>query len=112
MAANKVHQKDVRVGAVYAVRVSGAIAPVRIDAEKTSERRRGSFCVSLVTHWRGTNLRTNREVYVRSAAKLRYELVRCEGGCGRWIEKLTAPSRCGACKGRALINEENNAAPS
>jgi len=107
VATNKVHQKDVRVGAVYAVKVSGAIAPVRIDA-RDEYFIRGKKLV----RWNGTSLRTNLKVYVRSAAKLRYELIRCEGGCGRWIEKLTTPSRCRACKGRALINEENNAAPS
>ena len=92
MAANKVHQKDVRVGAVYAVRVSSAIAPVRIDAVEKSS----SFHGAIKTRWRGTNLKTNREIYVRSAAKLRFELTRCAGTCGgRWVERGRACARCG-----------------
>lgn len=55
-------KNEVEIGKVYAVKVSGMICPVRI----TNESRFGG--------WDGTNLQTNRDVRIRSAMKLRYEL--------------------------------------
>ena len=53
---------DVEIGGVYQVKVTGKLAPVRIDGES----RYGG--------WDGTNLRTNRSVRVKSASKLRKRL--------------------------------------
>jgi len=97
MPANKVHKKDVRVGAVYAVKVSGSIVPVRLDAE---DKIRISVLKGTIRNtWLGTNLRTNREIRIRSAAKLRYELVKCmKKDCKRWVQLTEAGSRtCREC---------------
>jgi hypothetical protein len=51
--------KDVVVGATYMVKVSGKLAPVRLDRE------------SVFGGWDGTNLVTGRPVRVRTAARLR-----------------------------------------
>ena len=58
---------EVVIGAVYAVKVSGGIAPVKI----VGESRYGG--------WDGINRRTGRAVRIRGAARLRW---RCdqEGG--------------------------------
>lgn len=73
---------EVKVGSIYSVKVSGALAAVRLDHEQKDDtiRRhsalRGNYVARKAsTSWRGTNLRTGREVYIRSAAKLRCELV-------------------------------------
>lgn len=54
---------DVRVGGVYAVKVSGNIVPVRLDRE------------SPFGGWDGTNLNTGRSVRVRTAGRLRRPIV-------------------------------------
>jgi hypothetical protein len=53
-------QRDVILGQVYAVKVSGRIQPVRLVAESPHGG------------WVGRNLQTGREVRIRSAARLRY----------------------------------------
>lgn len=53
---------DVKVGGVYAVMVSGVLAPVRIDSAGEGYFRRQLY---------GTNLRTNRSVGPFTAAKCR-----------------------------------------
>jgi hypothetical protein len=57
-------QHDVVLGDVYAVKVSGSIQPVKLVAE------------SFHGDWVGRNLRTGREVRIRTAAKLRCALKR------------------------------------
>jgi hypothetical protein len=54
--------KDVKIGAIYAVKVSGRLCRVRVNA------------VSPYGGWEARNLDTNRPVRIRSAARLRYEL--------------------------------------
>ena len=72
-------QKDVVLHHVYAVKVSGRVVPVKLMRE-ASRKTAG---------WTGLNLLTNREVVVRTAAKLRFELHQCPGlpaqPCGKWI---------------------------
>ncbi len=53
---------NVKVGSTYIVKVSGALAKVRI----TREHPRGG--------WYGTNLATGREIRIRTAARLRSEV--------------------------------------
>ena len=55
--------KDVQIGKVYAVKVSGNVVSVKI------------------THWHpccgdgtGINLNTHREIYIKSAQRLRHEI--------------------------------------
>lgn len=51
--------KDVQLGQVYVVKVSGKLTRVRLDSE------------SPYGGWSGTNLETKREVRIKTAAKLR-----------------------------------------
>jgi hypothetical protein len=53
-------KRDVVLGQVYAVKVSGAVVAVRLVAESPHGG------------WVGRNERTGREIRIRSAAKLRY----------------------------------------
>jgi hypothetical protein len=52
---------QVEVGKVYVMKVSGGLTRVRLDS------------ISQYGGWNGTNLKTGREVRIRTAAKLRYE---------------------------------------
>ncbi len=54
---------DVCIGGIYAAKVSGKMARVKIIRES-----------SLGSGWNGLNLDTGREVRIKSAAKLRYEI--------------------------------------
>jgi len=54
-------------GRTYAAKVSGQIVPVRIERP------------SPYGGWVGRNLRTGREVHVRSPQRLRYEITRTGG---------------------------------
>ena len=57
---------DVQVGAKYSAKVSGTLTVVRIDGIRSL---RG--LTRNTTGWYATNLKTGREVMIRSAAKLR-----------------------------------------
>lgn len=63
---------EVEIGRTYAVRVSGDVVPVRIVREEEVNGRR---------RWRGINLRTQREVTIRSPQRLRHEVQLVNG---RW----------------------------
>ena len=52
-------KNDVTIGQTYVVKVSGKLAPVRL----VSESRYGG--------WNGVNVKTNRDIRIKSAAKLR-----------------------------------------
>ena len=52
-------RQDVQIGSTYIVKVSGALARVRITGE------------SPYGGWHGKNLATGREIRIRSAARLR-----------------------------------------
>jgi hypothetical protein len=54
-------KRNVHIGTTYVVKVSGALARVRL----TREHPRGGWC--------GTNLATGREIRIRTAARLRSE---------------------------------------
>lgn len=54
-------KQDVKLGHVYAVKVSGKVVPVLIKRE------------ALTGGWFGVNQKTKREVRIRSAARLRYD---------------------------------------
>lgn len=71
---NAVHKADVKVGSTYAVKVSGRIVPVTIDSIRQVNLYNGQG--REVTQWSGLNQQTGNRVTIRSAAKLRYELVR------------------------------------
>lgn len=57
---------EVEVGGVYMAKVSGVLTLVRIDAETS-----GGGLRARRTWWRATNLKTKREITIRSAARLR-----------------------------------------
>ena len=54
---------SVKIGTTYIVKVSGTLAKVRL----TREHERGG--------WYGTNLATGREIRIRTAARLRSEVL-------------------------------------
>ena len=56
-------KREVRIGADYCAKVSGQLVAVRI----TGESRFGG--------WESVNRKTGRQVRIKSAAKLRYEVV-------------------------------------
>lgn len=85
--------KDIQLGKVYAVKVSGSIAPVRL----TGENRYGGYD--------GRNLKTNREIRIRTAVRLRYEMV--EAG-GKWVPKIF--SRPVVIAGNRLTEHTTNVA--
>lgn len=61
--------KDIRVGSVYAAKVSGNIVPVRVDVIRevfTFDKSKTAYDVK--------NLKTGRVTTFRSAAKFRYKL--------------------------------------
>ena len=59
---------DVKIGGVYAAKVSGNLVRVRIDRE-----------VAYGKGWEGTNLATGRQVRIKTAARLTV-LLRREAG--------------------------------
>ena len=58
---------NVHIGTTYIVKVSGALAKVRL----TREHDRGG--------WYGTNLASGREIRIRTAARLRSEVKPAQG---------------------------------
>jgi hypothetical protein len=57
-------KQDVQVGSVYVAKVSGKMAKVQIVREHVQSSGR--------LGWYGRNLATGREVFIRSAARLRH----------------------------------------
>lgn len=86
-------KEQVEIGKVYAVKVSGNIAPVKL----TGESRFGGYD--------GMNLKTKRYVRIRSAARLRYEMVQVDG---KWSPKVF--SRPVVIAGNHLTEHSINAA--
>lgn len=78
-------KKDVVIGGEYVAKVSGKLTTVRIK----SERYGGSG-------WIGVNVKTGREVRIRTAARLRNEVVRREPGAsvaGAWAGQIKSSDR-------------------
>jgi hypothetical protein len=73
-------QRDVVLGQVYAVKVSGRIQPVRLIAE------------SPYGGWVGRNEQTGREIRIRSAARLRARLEKQEGRWRLALNQQTQPA--------------------
>jgi hypothetical protein len=63
-------QVDVHTGGVYVAKVSGKLTKVRLDEECWFGTRRSG--------WLATNLATGRQVHIRSAAKLRKEVLQIQ----------------------------------
>lgn len=70
--------KEIVIGKVYAVKVSGKIAPVRILSENTSSYNPRT---NRETHggFAGRNEITGREVHIRGAARVRFEMIFLDG---------------------------------
>lgn len=66
--------EQIEIGNVYAAKITDKVVPVRIDA----------VCLSLSTGkpggWDATNLKTNRKVRIKSAAKLRKQITVPDAG--------------------------------
>lgn len=79
-------QKDVQVGKVYAVRVSGNLSPVRLVRERESTYKANRYAsTGRLSHggWDAVNLKTGRKVHIASAARLRFELE--QRGGSKWF---------------------------
>ncbi|MFO8011900.1 MAG: winged helix-turn-helix domain-containing protein [Phycisphaerae bacterium] len=74
---------DIKVGSVYAAKVSGKVIPVRIDAE------------SAHGGWTGTNQATGKQVRIKSARRLRGPWPK-KGGKGKASAKAAAKDATGA----------------
>lgn len=74
-------KSQIEIGKVYAAKVSGKIAPVVITG------------ISQYGGWNARSKATGREIRIRSAAKLRYEMVQRNGVWTKWL-----PIRCQACE--------------
>lgn len=74
---------EVKIGETYAVRVSGKVQPVKITREQVVPAYRSGRALTEKTVWHGTNLNSGRQIYIRSAAKLRY----------LWSERIVIKSR-------------------
>ena len=61
----KMKKNEIEIGKVYIMKVSGKLTKVRLVSE------------SPYGGWNGLNLETNREVRIRTAAKLRKEYIWC-----------------------------------
>lgn len=57
-------KKEIEIGKVYTAKISGKISPVRILSISQYNPR----------HWVAENIRTKRQIIIRSAQKLRAEL--------------------------------------
>lgn len=69
---------EVKIGAVYEVRLHGVLTRVRIEEAFTTRHWVGmasSGKRQSRTHWSATNLRTGRAIQIKSAAKLRREVL-------------------------------------
>ena len=71
---------QVSIGKIYAVKVSGMITPVKLESD------------SPYGGWNGVNLRTGRDVRIRTAAKLRYELESIPNGFRKMGTTVTVPT--------------------
>jgi hypothetical protein len=105
-----VKKADVSVGSTYLVKVSGRIVPVRLDSE------------SSYGGWNGTNTITGRGVRIKTAAKLRKQVVsrslesregerkanNAIGGCCQAVREKTYPCcdnpDCSMCHGSGLAS--------
>ncbi|KKM79440.1 hypothetical protein LCGC14_1349850 [marine sediment metagenome] len=79
-------KSEVKIGQVYSVKVSGSMAPVRIDRENP----RGG--------WDGTNMKTKKAVRIKSAQRLR-------GKAASWPVKKSAKSADGVAETVAAVQK-------
>lgn len=67
--------RQIKEGKVYAAKVSNRLVPVRVDRINPHSHYR----------YQCTNLATNRQVNMRTAARFRFEVERCEDGKWRRV---------------------------
>jgi len=65
-------KNEIKIGTVYAAKVSDRVQPVRIVGE------------SPYGGWDGVNVKTGRTVRIRGVQRLRFELFRCPA-CRKWL---------------------------
>ena len=81
-------KSEIVVGKVYAVKVSGQLAPVRIlyPVNISAHGTRAAHASGIVRHigkWIGVNEKTGRQIGPFTAAKCRWEIVEVQPGCYR-----------------------------
>jgi hypothetical protein len=75
-------KKDIAIDKVYVARISGRLVKVRLE-EEVQRQGRNPYAPGR-THYRATNLDTGRDVTIKSAAKLRFEIVENWQAPGGW----------------------------
>lgn len=60
---------EIEIGEVYAAKISGKLSPVKILSV-------GNFNAH---GWNGLNLATNKKVFIRGAARLRFRMIEYQG---------------------------------
>jgi hypothetical protein len=66
-------KREAKIGGTYAVRMGDVLVPVRLDRES----RYGG--------WEATNLRTSRQIRIKTAQRLRFEVEQTPEG--KWVGK-------------------------
>lgn len=88
--------EQIKIGNVYAAKVTDKVVPVRIDAVRIS------LSTGKTGGWDATNLKTNRKVVIKSAAKLRKEIVVPDAGAN---DVKPAPTSGGPVKKKLTTAE-------
>lgn len=87
-------KSQVEIGKVYAAKISGKIQPVRITG------------VNQYGGWNGRNETTGREIHIKSAQKLRYQIAE------QMVDLAVKLARCTTCGERpAYVMREINGKP-
>ncbi len=96
-------QEQVKIGNVYAAKITDKVVPVRID----------SVCISLSTGkhggWEGTNLATNKKVRIKSPRKLRKQITVPDGASSGGAAASGAASASGGPVKKKLTAAERRA---
>jgi len=66
---------EVKIGGVYEVRLHGSFTKVRIEEAFETRNCASTVKRRTTTRWSAINLRTGRMVQIKSAAKLRKEII-------------------------------------
>jgi hypothetical protein len=92
-----VKSEQIKIGNVYAAKVTDKVVPVRIEAEHPSGG------------WHAVNTTTNRKVHIKSAAKLRKQIAIPDAGAdaAKPAGKQPAKKKLSAAERRARVAARN-----
>lgn len=67
--------KEIEIGGVYLAKVSGNIVPVKVLEKMESYHHRGVGCGAWRDNWRCVNVKTGRQLMVKSPQRFRSRVV-------------------------------------